>query len=62
MLGVAIPHPMHIHLISFQVMQRGNLKVAAIIPSGNCTFYEIDYYINAEYRFKLPGNYSDNCR
>jgi FtsP/CotA-like multicopper oxidase with cupredoxin domain len=66
MLGpIPLPHPMHIHLITFQVLQRGQLKILARYIVNNvtteCTFYEIDYYKKAGYQFPNSSNLTDCC-
>lgn len=62
MLGPNIDHPMHVHLISFQVTQRGSLKKAVDLnDSIVCTFYEIDYYKNISFPFTSPDNLTQNC-
>lgn len=64
MLGPAIHHPMHVHLITFQVLQKGKLK-SFTTPDSNqnqCTFYEIDFYIQAGYKFtNETGTIYDKC-
>jgi hypothetical protein len=45
MAGFAIPHPIHIHLINFQVIEEWSLKVAfdPTISLQTCTYYELDF-------------------
>jgi len=39
------PHPMHFHLINFQIIQTYSLKLT---PEG-CTFYELDFFRFSNY-------------
>jgi hypothetical protein len=40
------PHPIHIHLINFQVVKQYSLKMV----QDDCTLYEIDYLRNSKYK------------
>lgn len=63
MLNPAIHHPMHVHLISFQVLQKGKLKYFTTPNNINCTYYEVDYYIQAGFNFtNTTGDINDKCR
>jgi FtsP/CotA-like multicopper oxidase with cupredoxin domain len=39
------PHPMHLHLVNFQVVQTYSLKKTA----DNCTYYELDFFRFSNY-------------
>jgi hypothetical protein len=44
-----IPHPMHMHLVNFQVIEEWTLKMAfdpVKYPQVACTYYELDFYDN----------------
>lgn len=47
MLNPELPHPIHVHLINFQVIARGELKKTPPSPLNVCSYYEIDFYIAA---------------
>ena len=40
------PHPIHVHLINFQIVLDYKLKDFSTTPAGgNCTYYEIDFFL-----------------
>jgi hypothetical protein len=46
MIDLTIPHPIHVHLINYQVVARYTLKTTQdnVNPNIICTLYALDYY------------------
>lgn len=50
-------HPIHLHLVNFQVIQKYTLKLGG----ENCTYYELDFYKNSKYPAFDNLTYSQLC-
>lgn len=44
---MASDHPIHIHLINFQIISKTTLKTFTSTQTNKCTYYEMDFYKEA---------------
>ena len=53
-----IDHPIHIHLINYQFVNKYSLRIFSVKNSGiECAFYEMDFYLeNANFTNKRCDN------
>ena len=56
-----IDHPIHVHLINFQVISKAKLRVWNYTDNPSCSLYEIDFYKEANVPHIANKSDADAC-